>query len=67
MDRYGMVALEDAVTRMLKRGEEPPVGAYAAFDGVANHAGRHLCVLLPFRAILKALEEDALERSEPGA
>ena len=37
------------------RGAPAPAG-YDVFDGVAAHAGRHVCVLLPFEAALKALE-----------
>jgi len=39
---------------------------YQAFDGVAGHAGRHVCVLLPFEAALKALEgaEIGAERAQ---
>jgi NifU-like protein involved in Fe-S cluster formation len=46
---------------MLTGGPVPAPG-YAAFDGVAAHPGRHVCVLLPVEAVLKALED-----SEPGS
>jgi len=47
-------ALADKVRAFLA-GAAAPDG-YQAFDGVAGHAGRHVCVLLPFEAALKALE-----------
>jgi len=47
-------ALADRVRAFLA-GAAAPDG-YQAFDGVAGHAGRHVCVLLPFEAALKALE-----------
>ncbi len=40
--------------RCLKGGTAPE--GYGVFDGVAAHAGRHICVLLPLEAALKALE-----------
>ena len=43
-------------------GGPVPAPGYAAFDGVAAHPGRHVCVLLPVEAVLKALED-----SEPGS
>jgi nitrogen fixation NifU-like protein len=53
-DRAGLVALADSVRAFL-RGAQAPAG-FEVFDGVAGHAGRHVCVLLPFEAALKALE-----------
>jgi len=47
-------ALADRVRAFLA-GASAPEG-YQAFDGVAGHAGRHVCVLLPLEAALKALE-----------
>ena len=51
---------------MLKGGPAPsaPFGAYAAFGGAADSAGRHVCVLLPVEAALEALSVSALP--EPG-
>ena len=60
-DRAGLAALADAVRAML-RGAGPTPAGYGVFGGVAGHAGRHICVLLPLEAALKALEG-----SEPGA
>ena len=34
----------------------PPFDAYAAFDGVAAHRNRRMCVLLPIDALLAALD-----------
>jgi NifU-like protein involved in Fe-S cluster formation len=39
-----------------------PFDAYSVFDGVAGHAARHRCVLLPLDAVLDALTRHA----EPG-
>ena len=57
-------ALADRVRAFLA-GAAAPDG-YQAFDGVAGHAGRHVCVLLPFEAALKALEgaEIGAERAQ---
>ncbi|MDB5735429.1 MAG: putative NifU [Alphaproteobacteria bacterium] len=55
-DAAGLKRLADALRAMLMGGE-PPAPAYAVFDGVAGHAGRHVCVLLPVEAALKALEQ----------
>jgi nitrogen fixation NifU-like protein len=54
LDRPGLAALADGVQAFLK-GAPAPDG-FGVFDGVASHAGRHTCVLLPFEAALKALE-----------
>lgn len=59
-DRAGLEALEGAVRGFLAGGT-PPDG-YEVFEGVAVHAGRHRCVLLPIEAAVKALEA-----AEPGA
>jgi nitrogen fixation NifU-like protein len=57
LDRAGLTALGAAVGAMLKSGAPPPRPAYAAFDGVATHAGRHKCVLLPIEAAAAALQQ----------
>jgi len=59
-----LLALADRVRAFLA-GAAAPDG-YQAFDGVAGHAGRHVCVLLPFEAALKALEgaEIGAERAQ---
>jgi len=54
-DRAGVAALADQVRAFLK-GAPAPAG-YGVFDGVVSHAGRHVCVLLPFEAALNALQE----------
>jgi nitrogen fixation NifU-like protein len=59
-DRAGLSILAEDVRAFLN-GAAPPAG-FDVFDGVAGHAGRHVCVLLPFEAALKALEA-----AEPGA
>jgi NifU-like protein involved in Fe-S cluster formation len=60
MDRAALAALEAGIVAMLKQGAPPPLPAYAAFDGAAALPGRHVCVLLPFRAL-----RDALQLAEP--
>lgn len=67
LDRMGLTSLHYQVAAMLEGGPapEPPFRAYGAFDGVAGHKGRHICVLLPLQAALEAL--DVLETAEPGA
>lgn len=66
-DRAGLGALRDRVAAMLEGGAVPeaPFEAYGAFEGVAEHKGRHVCVLLPLEAALEALA--VLEAAEPGA
>ena len=54
-DAASLGALADQVRAFLK-GAPPPEG-YEVFDGVAGHAGRHVCVMLPLEAALKALAE----------
>jgi nitrogen fixation NifU-like protein len=55
-DRAGLERLSAGLKTMLAGGP-PPAPGYDAFDGVAAHAGRHVCVLLPVEAALKALED----------
>jgi nitrogen fixation NifU-like protein len=52
--RAGLAALAEDVRAFLKGGTAPE--GYGVFDGVAAHTGRHVCVLLPLEAALKALE-----------
>lgn len=51
--------LADKVAAMLQGGPvpAPPFSAFGVFDGVAGHKGRHVCVMLPFKAVLEALSE----------
>ena len=58
--RTDLQALAGRVRAFLA-GATAPDG-YQAFDGVTGHAGRHVCVLLPLEAALKALDEPS-----PGA
>jgi len=55
-DRAGLERLSADLRAMLA-GAPPPAPGYEAFDGVAAHAGRHTCVLLPVEAALRALED----------
>lgn len=59
-DRASLGALA-AQVRAFLRGGEPPSG-YEVFGGVAGHAGRHVCVLLPLQAVL-----DAFEKAQPAS
>jgi NifU-like protein involved in Fe-S cluster formation len=54
-DGPGLSALADSVRSFLK-GEPAPQG-YEVFEGVRGHAGRHVCVMLPLEAALKALNQ----------
>ena len=54
-DRAALAGLAEGVRAMLA-GDGPAPEGYEVFAGVAGHAGRHVCVLLPFRAVLEALE-----------
>jgi nitrogen fixation NifU-like protein len=63
-DRGGLTRLADGIRAMLAGGPAPPPG-YAAFDGVAAHPGRHVCVLLPVEAALKALEDAEPDSARP--
>jgi NifU-like protein involved in Fe-S cluster formation len=64
LDRAGLAALAGQVRAYL-RGGATPLG-YGVFDGVTAHAGRHVCVLLPLEAALKALDgaKPGAERSQ---
>lgn len=53
-NQAGLTALADSVQAFLK-GAPAPEG-YGVFDGVTGHAGRHVCVMLPLEAALKALD-----------
>lgn len=53
-DVAGLGELADNIRAFLKGGPAPQ--GYEVFDGVAGHAGRHVCVLLPLEAALKALD-----------
>lgn len=54
-DQAALARLSDSLKAMLAGGP-PPAPGYAVFAGVADHPGRHACVLLPVQAALKALE-----------
>jgi nitrogen fixation NifU-like protein len=68
LDRAGLLALRKSVAAMLEGTGPvpgPPFQAYGAFNGVAEHKGRHVCVLLPLEAALEAM--GMLEAAKPGA
>jgi NifU-like protein involved in Fe-S cluster formation len=56
-DAAGLTVLAASVRGFLKGGPAPQ--GYEVFDGVIGHAGRHVCVMLPLEAALKALESQA--------
>lgn len=58
-DQAALTALAEAVGAFLDGGEAP--AGYDVFDGVVSHPGRHVCVMLPLQAAMKALKA-----SEPG-
>ena len=62
-DRAGLARLAEAVQAMLAGGPAP--AGYEAFDGVGEHAGRHVCVLLPLRAALAAFEQAEEDAERP--
>jgi nitrogen fixation NifU-like protein len=55
LDGAGARHLESAVSAMLKQGEAPPLAILAPLGAARPHKSRHNCVLLPFRALVKAL------------
>ncbi len=67
LDRQALQALADSVAAMLQGGMVPPAPfqAFGVFDGVAGHKGRHVCVMLPLKAALEAMEIS--DAAEPGA
>ena len=57
-DAPGLVALA-AQIRSFLRGAPAPIDrldGYEVFHGLKDHAGRHVCVLLPLEAALRALD-----------
>ena len=62
-DRDEIATLADQVRTFLRGAEAPP--GYEVFDGIREHAGRHVCVLLPLEAALRAL--DSAEVGAEGA
>ena len=62
-DRLSLSALA-ADVRAFLRGAPAPAG-YEAFDGIRDHAGRHVCVLLPLEAALKALDSSEIGAERP--
>ncbi|CUW39852.1 putative Fe-S cluster formation NifU-like protein [Magnetospirillum sp. XM-1] len=55
LDAQAAARLADQVAGMLKKGAEPAFPALAAFLPVRPHKSRHDCVLLPFKALAKAV------------
>jgi NifU-like protein involved in Fe-S cluster formation len=67
LDRTGLQTLAQSVIAMLQGGQTPapPFQSFGVFDGVAGHKGRHICVMLPLKAALEAMEMS--ETAKPGA
>ncbi len=61
LSREDVEALRKDVAALLAGAAppSPPFDAYAAFDGVAEHRNRHMCVLLPIDALLAAMDQNA--------
>jgi len=60
--REEVEALRAGVAALLSGADapSPPFDVYAAFDGVAAHRNRHMCVLLPIDALLRAMDSGSL-------
>lgn len=56
LDGPALAALAASVRAMLRQEAATPAG-YGVFEGVVDHAGRHICVLLPLDAALEALKQ----------
>lgn len=55
-----LASVQDDVRAMLQDGGMPPTGAWddlSVFSPVAAHKSRHECVLLPFEALRRALDQ----------
>ena len=55
LEADGAARLLDQVSGLLKKGAEPAFPGLAAFLPVRPHKSRHDCVLLPFKALAKAV------------
>ncbi|WP_421875434.1 iron-sulfur cluster assembly scaffold protein [Pacificispira sp.] len=59
-------AIRDAVEAMLKRGGPAPSGEWAdlaVLEPARNHKSRHASILLPFKAVVRAMEDAAAGRA----
>lgn len=66
-DRAEMAAVRDALEAMLKRDAPPPDGEWADLAVLLParaHKSRHASILLPFRAVVKAMDEILAQRTE---
>ena len=61
LTRDALETLREDVAAMLAGAAPPapPFDVYAAFEGVGPHRNRHMCVLLPIDALLKAMEQNS--------
>jgi NifU-like protein involved in Fe-S cluster formation len=56
LDQAGAQALLDQTRAMLKQAGDPPLPALMPFLAARLHKSRHDCILLPFKALTKALQ-----------
>ncbi|HEX4635744.1 MAG TPA: iron-sulfur cluster assembly scaffold protein [Rhizomicrobium sp.] len=66
-DQAGLASLAAGVRAFLRGASDSQnqLGGYEVFDGLKDHVGRHLCVLLPLEAALKALERAEISAERP--
>ena len=65
-NQQGLAALAAGVRNFLRgTGPDERLDGYEAFHGLKDHAGRHICVLLPLEAALLALEQAEPGRERP--
>jgi NifU-like protein involved in Fe-S cluster formation len=55
-DEAGLAALAAGVRDFLRGAPASQLGGYDVFEGIRAHPGRHVCVMLPLEAALKALD-----------
>ena len=66
-DRAELAAVLDAVEAMLKRDGDPPTGKWAdlaVLQPAKTHKSRHASILLPFRAVVQAIDTVLAERQD---
>lgn len=62
--RDELVAVRDAVEAMLKRGAPPPDGEWAELEVLVparEHKSRHASIMLPFKAVVQAVDAAAAD------
>ncbi len=61
-----LMAIRDSVEAMLKGGGPAPSGEWAdlaVLEPARNHKSRHASILLPFKAVVRAMEDAAAGRA----